>query len=465
KPRSIATVGYFRGFGAIAVNLSGIVGVAGSWLSEYGGVAWPSLIIALTHIEGSRVYAVFMAVPYNPEWVIGHKPVTIVATVDFSRVKAVPINADSNPPITVNSSDPYGYGYLGSCNGSALYEVEGSNPSGQWYLADCQLFQGPIPQFFIGWSEDTELYSGIISVGFSSVQGYAESGSGGYGVLNITYSTGSSGVELIGPVFQFNQNMNIQLANGLTGVGVLFDPSLPLGTYTESISESNEAVFNVNGPGFVYLYFDGYVAYVSWKLYCSAQTICGWANGTYIIGFNSSTLPSGSNTLYVFPGVDMGNGPIEAMFNGVFKYGVSLVKTPGLYASISGFSNPCGISYSSTLGNVLLYEFSNVASFYNPNPAGIAYIAGDSELTEIGLTALVSIATTFTGYYVPPPASSSTFYVNTEAGVQYSSSSYNFYITFLGINAYNPGSNSVYTWPIGMIINYTNYYQYASTCG
>jgi len=101
--------------------------------------------------------------------------------------------------------------------------------------------------------------SGLYSValkgnGLTPSIGYVQSGSGLYGVLNETFSTGS-----VGPVVSFNQNMNINLTT---------NTSQPIDTAELQVNSSAPAPsqilsggvlhYTVNSPGFLYAYFEAH---------------------------------------------------------------------------------------------------------------------------------------------------------------------------------------------------------------
>ncbi|MGC8543379.1 MAG: hypothetical protein ACP5NQ_05520, partial [Vulcanisaeta sp.] len=263
-----------------------------------------------------------------------------------------------------------------------------------------------------------------------------------------------------------NQNMNIELANGWSFVEVQPDLSLSEGTYQES-TQNGGLIYQVNGPGFVYLYFDSYVAFVSW--YQPSTGI--WANGTYVLGLASDSYPGSGNTLYLLPGIDMGNGPVSGMFNGYFStgYDISQLITDGSwFSSSNGISTQCNIEYSGESSDEIAYFFDNVISSYGPTPAGIAYAVGSvlgsifisliNPPAGIALSTVFSIVDTAVGFMIPTTAQQVQFYENANVAIEFNPNNYNFYTTFLGVETYNPSTGNTYYWPMGMIINYTSYY-------
>ncbi|WP_148224624.1 hypothetical protein [Vulcanisaeta moutnovskia] len=483
--RYIIPIGYYRGFGLVSIALdnSSVINASEAWFSHYGDAVWPSLLAIVTYINNDEVYNAFIAIPYPPSYITWNKPLTIVSIVNMSSIKPIVIRGKGSMPSSalynsikdpvntpqVNTSPGsgggnYGYTYVGSCEISDTYAPE---PGSGWVLEDCQEYQGPLVQFFIGWSENALSNSGIELFSFWDVYGGVPSGNGFYGTVNETNpSTGYSFINLVGPLITFNQNMNIELANGWSFVEVQPDLSLSEGTYQES-TQNGGLIYQVNGPGFVYLYFDSYVAFVSW--YQPSTGI--WANGTYVLGLASDSYPGSGNTLYLLPGIDMGNGPVSGMFNGYFSTGYSisqLITDGSWFSSSNGVSTQCNIEYSGVTSNEIAYFFDNVISSYGPTPAGIAYAVGSvlasifisfiSPPAGVALSTVFSIVDTAVGFMIPTTAQQVQFYENANVAIEFNPNNYNFYTTFLGVEAYNPSTGNTYYWPMGMIINYTSYY-------
>jgi len=477
--RYIIPIGYYSS--VIMLNNSLIINASRTWFNNYGNTMWPSLLAIVTYINGDEAYNAFTAIPYPPSYIIEDKPLTIVSIVNMSGIKPTAVKGEGLAPTPSSMSGAsraeantspgsgggdYGYTYVGSCGIDDTY----APLSGGWVLKDCQEYQGPLTQLFIGWSKNTPSKTGIEWFSFWNIGGGVPSGNGFYGTVNEVDPTGYSFTNLVGPLITFSQNMNIELTNGWAFVEVQPDTSLSEGVYRES-AQNGGLVYWVNGSGFVYLYFDGYVAVVSWY-----QPSTGvWANGTYVLGLASDSYPGSGDTLYLLPGIDMGNGPVTGMFKGYLDagYDISRLITDGSwFSSSNGISTQCNIEYSAESSDEVEYSFSNVISSYGSTPVGIAYAAGSvigsviisiislglSPPVGITLSTAYSIIDAAVGFMTPTTAQQVQFYENANVAITYNPNSYGFYTAFLGVEAYNPSTGGVYYWPMGMIINYTSYY-------
>jgi hypothetical protein len=67
-PNHIYTVGYYSGYGSVAVNLTGslVRYIASRWVSEFNDALNPSLIAFITYGEGNKTWTVITAIPYKP---------------------------------------------------------------------------------------------------------------------------------------------------------------------------------------------------------------------------------------------------------------------------------------------------------------------------------------------------------------------------------------------------------------
>ncbi|WP_446752330.1 hypothetical protein [Vulcanisaeta sp. JCM 16161] len=484
--RRIYVVGYYKGLGTVSINLDSpfVVKIASDWYGSYSDAVWPSLIAFITYVNGpSEVYTKVITIPYPPSYLALSKPLTIVVNTNMTRndlMTPKPINSIKDPfmvkPQVISGGGgspppPEGFTYIGNCNGNGVVENNPPGPSA-WILADCIEYEGPWPQFFIGWSENVLTKSGISGISFT-VNGYVESGSGPYGVLNRTayyIPTGtwsSSYLELVGPLFEFNNNMNIELWNDYYSITVEPDTSLTPGTANGALVGST-ILYQVNGPGFAYAYFDSYIAFVSF--YYDTGNYIFWANGTYILGFGGNTMPSGdTNTLYLMPSVDMGNGPITSMFVNTNYFGYELPIYDGYEIVGAGGTPLCQNEPSINLGTGgVSLTLSSLITTYNPNPVGIAFAVGAFALSLLpdpwGIVA--SLAMTFAGLFAPQPVTASTYYTQTQVMISASNTQLGInqlYLTFIGTNgAQNNGNN--YYWPMGIILNYSSPYMGQIMC-
>jgi hypothetical protein len=153
----VSIAGYLSGFGSASMNLSIIKPIA-SCFTAYSPYVWPSLIAFVTRIANGETWTAVVTIPYDPNWVIEGRPISIVVIVNLGlvkpvKVKLIRVNSTgvvNDTPVAKPGFDPYGYAYLGNCNGSELYYVENNaHLSGWWYLVDCKVFEWPLVQFFI----------------------------------------------------------------------------------------------------------------------------------------------------------------------------------------------------------------------------------------------------------------------------------------------------------------------------
>jgi hypothetical protein len=477
-PNHIYTVGYYSGYGSVVVNLTGslVRYVASRWVSEFNGALNPSLIAFITYGEGNKTWTVITAIPYKPSWVVSQEPIEITVNANFTAVRPViavpvtkPIGTTQSDSTNGLGSDPFGYTYVGSCMGNAnVYPPPPpqSPPScGKygtqcyyWALQQCSAFEGPIPLFFVGWSQNA--IQSISSIVINNIDGTAQSGSGLFGTLN-----DSGALVLVGPTITFSQSYTIEMPNGLSGVNITYGSSL-----TEIISNTM-LTYTVPSSGFFYIGLPGNVSYVAFQEYEGGYgPLDNWANGTEPL----SLLPQdfAGNYLLVYPYIDVGNGSITGMFAEVLhayemrrQLVVSLDDGYNSVANVSACPSPL-YGYQELTGNLAFVEYTlgNAITTYSPRPVNIA------PLLELLLPGVyVGEAPTIVGHLIIGPGTASTIagvfidtnhlLIGANVYVNFNPSlSSSFYITLIGSpQATSPvGSSSIY--PMGMIINASNYY-------
>jgi len=478
-PSHIYTVGYYSGYGSVVVNLTGslVRYIASRWVSEFNGALNPSLIAFITYGEGNKTWTVITAIPYKPSWVVSQEPIEITVDANFTAVKPVIVMPVTKPTGTTQSkptnglnSDPFGYTYVGSCMGNANVTPPPSPGSSYscarygicyyWVLQQCSAFEGPIPLFFVGWSQNA--IQNVNSIVINNIGGTAQSGSGLFGTLN-----DSGALVLVGPTYTFSQSYTIEMANGLSGVNITYGPSL---TQTTSIGLPG-LVYTVPSSGFFYIGLPGNVSYVAFQEYESGYgPLDNWANGTEPL----SPLPQdfAGNYLLVYPYIDVGNGSITGMFAEVLhaykmrrQLVVSLDDGYNSVANVSACPSPL-YGYQELTGNLAFVEYTlgNAITTYSPRPVSIAPLL-ESLLPGV----YVGEAPTIVGHLITGPGTASTIagaFIDTNhlligANVYVNfnpSSSSSFYITLIGSPQVTNlgGSSSIY--PMGMIINASNYY-------
>ena len=182
---------------------------------------------------------------------------------------------------------------------------------------------------------------------------------------------------------------------------------------------------------------------------------------------------SSGNTLYIYPGLDTGNGPITGMFTAILYDYYTYDQLP--INLLDGYSYPVNEQcdnappVTQTSSNQIYYTLAYITNTYSPNPVGWGFLAGSLIagifLAEapLWLSITVGSALTILGTFIP-----TNLYYNNQFAFQaavyinyYASSTNSFYITFLGTQQV---SNAQGTYPMGMIINETNYYLGIQSC-
>jgi len=476
-PSHIYTVGYYSGYGSVVVNLTGslVRYIASRWVSEFNGALNPSLIAFITYGEGNKSWTVIAAIPYKPSWVVSREPIEITVNANFTAVKPAivmpvtkPTGTTQNNPTNGLNSDPFGYTYEGSCigNPNVTYPPPPSLPPRgpydyYWVLQQCSEFEGPIPLLFVGWSQNA--IQNVNSIVINNIGGTAQSGSGLFGTVNE-----SGNLVLVGPTYTFSQSYTIEMANGLSGVNITYGSSL---TQTISYMTIPALMYTVPSSGYFYVGLPGRIAYVAFQEYLDDEPLNNWANGTEPLSLLPEDFFAG-NYLLVYPYIDVGNGSITGMFAEVLhayemrrQLVVSLDDGYNSVANVSACLSPL-YGYQELTGNLAFVEYTlgNAITTYSPRPVNIAPLL-ESLLPGV----YVGEAPTIVGHLITGPGTASTIagaFIDTNhlligANVYVNfnpSSSSSFYITLIGSpQATNPGgSSSIY--PMGMIINATNYY-------
>jgi len=476
-PSHIYTVGYYSGYGSVVVNLTGslVRYIASRWVSEFNGALNPSLIAFITYGEGNKSWTVIAAIPYKPSWVVSREPIEITVNANFTAVKPAivmpvtkPTGTTQNNPTNGLNSDPFGYTYEGSCigNPNVTYPPPPSLPPRgpydyYWVLQQCSEFEGPIPLLFVGWSQNA--IQNVNSIVINNIGGTAQSGSGLFGTVNE-----SGNLVLVGPTYTFSQSYTIEMANGLSGVNITYGSSL---TQTISYMTIPALMYTVPSSGYFYVGLPGRIAYVAFQEYLDDEPLNNWANGTEPLSLLPEDFFAG-NYLLVYPYIDVGNGSITGMFAEVLhayemrrQLVVSLDDGYNSVANVSACPSPL-YGYQELTGNLAFVEYTlgNAITTYSPRPVNIAPLL-ESLLPGV----YVGEAPTIVGHLITGPGTASTIagaFIDTNhlligANVYVNfnpSSSSSFYITLIGSpQATNPGgSSSIY--PMGMIINATNYY-------
>jgi hypothetical protein len=483
-PNHIYTVGYYSGYGSVVVNLTGslVRYIASRWLEEFNGALNPSLIAFITYGEGNKSWTVIAAIPYKPSWVVSQEPIEITVNANFTAVKPVIVMPVTKPTGTTQSnptngpgSDPFGYTYESSCIGNPNVTYPPSPGSSYscarygicyyWALQQCSLFKGPIPLLFVGWSQNAiQSISGIFIDYMGG--GTAQSGSGLFGTVN-----DSGNLVLVGPTITFSQTYTIETPSGMP-VCIVHGSSL---TYTPSGTCPNgysPPVYTVPSSGFFYVGLPGNVTYVAFQEYEGGYgPLDNWAIGTEPLSPLSEDF-FGNNYLLVYPYIDVGNGSITGMFAEVLhayemrrQLVVSLDDGYNSVANVSACPSPL-YGYQELTGNLAFVEYTlgNAITTYSPRPVNIALLL-ESLLPGV----YVGETPTIVGHLITGPGTASTIagaFIDTNhlligANVYVNfnpSSNSSFYITLIGSpQATNPGgSSSIY--PMGMIINASNYY-------
>ncbi|GGP19942.1 hypothetical protein GCM10007981_05660 [Thermocladium modestius] len=490
-PTSIYPAGYYRGYGAATARLTAtpIEEAARAWGA--GGRGEPSLLAFVTYVDNSTgtMRFVALAIPYRPGWVeLGR--VSIVAVVNLTGARPLPLNPSPtapspsiNRPLNPTGSDPYGYSYVGSCMGSGGVVANPPGVPGAWQLESCYEFEGPIPLAFIAWSKNT-WNSGVSQIGIVMTGGsYAEAGSGFYASYSVYNVSGDYVVSVAssGPTWSFPQQANMEIESWpwldcgvLGGVYVHHGSSI-------SISCPASYLYSVPGSGALFLAARGYVAAPTFYSCVFQPGPSGEecepvyvANGTMVLDITSYT----PGYLHLYPYIDLGNGTVTKT--------LSLLRGEGLAGRAftvldaqSYYYNPainqvvevpeCGDapSPSSISPSVVAYNLQGALTTYKPGVPGWAVDVG-GVLADLmaGMAGAPGVVGPFLGFAASYllnhlGSSSSTVYQDYVMQVGAGSSSvWGFYVSFVGTPALEASSGSEYSWPMGVVINGSNYYLY-----
>ncbi|MGC9180136.1 MAG: hypothetical protein ACP5GZ_08020 [Vulcanisaeta sp.] len=409
-----------------------------------------------------------------------------MATVNLTMTKPLPIPRNITKTVVsttmsnaeINTTDPYGYSYEGSCMGNSvvLSNPPGLPSSSSWQLESCYEFNGPIPFFFVSWGSNV-WSSGItyINIGLGG-QNYAQSGSGFYATYAIYNYSNDNYVTTVtsgSPTITFSSEINIYINSfcGETGsVAVGYGSSLnlecPKGTPT----------YYVPGSGSLFLAAIGNVAAVTFLdcLYQGGSCIPIYvANGTMVLSLSSSSYSPG--TLYVYPYIDISNGSITNTLTLLTKQGLA-GKAFALLDGQSYYYNPAISSISETTecnnapspaqvaDNYMTYNIQNVINTYTPVIPGwapdvggaIAEILADYIFDDPIIAHLIGFGVT---YMLSGLASGSCIYQTYYVKIGTNPSSvWGFYVTFVGTPAIETSQGVLSYWPMGVVINGSGYY-------
>ncbi|WP_052885824.1 hypothetical protein [Vulcanisaeta distributa] len=493
-PRRIYTVGYYYGVGTVSINLTGAImsEVATIWLDEYGNNVMPSLMAFITYGSNNETWTVIAAIPYNPSWIIEKKPIEISINAEFNKVRpvhaiplkgtAVKVSTQSTQAGQVNgSNDPFGFTYVGSCSSSSNIAYPPIPSSTEtvtyyWVLEQCSEFEGGIPLMFVGWGSD--LWNIInAEIKISNIGGTAQKDSGLFGVLNESGINVPNGLVLVGPTYTFSNTYTITMPSSITDVFIEY------GSLNEEVS-SGIIYYTVPGSGFFYIGLPSYVAYVAFQEYEAtsfySEPTGFWANGTETL----APLPTdfSGSYLYVYPYLDVGNGSMTGSFLGIIyvarNYGKMLINLDDAYSTVSSYCGPAPplTGYS---GNqyYIGYSLSSITSAYSPNIIGWAFMIGGlfalaapeiAEAMGLSQTLLtfikylsigISSALTIAGAFVNTALVNQYNFGLTATVYVYLPSQYTpLYVTFIGSPKVTSTSGSQSLYPMGIIVNSTNYY-------
>ncbi len=203
-----------------------------------------------------------------------------------------------------------------------------------------------MPLIFVGWSANA--LQNINSILINNIGGgTAQSGSGLFGVLNESGINVPNGLVLVGgPTYTFSNTYIIELPNAIGNVFIEYGP------LNEEITTGN-VYYSVPSNGFFYVGLPSYVAYVAFQEYEIAPGLSEptgfWANGTESLAPLESDF--NGQYLYVYPYLDVGNGSMTGVFNGVVymyqNYGQLLINLLDTYMYKQGLGwSPCSNAHS-----------------------------------------------------------------------------------------------------------------------
>ncbi|GAB6947270.1 hypothetical protein JCM16161A_14000 [Vulcanisaeta sp. JCM 16161] len=487
-PTKIYAVGYYYGVGTVSIGLASplIMNVADTWISDYGGAVWPSLIAFITYGVNNETWTVITAIPYNPAWVVEKRPIEISVNAKFDEMKPTHVTPLSSIDAMANtqmvklgrvngSNDPFGFTYIGSCSSSSNVAYPPTPSSSDsvsyvWELEQCSEFEGGVPLVFIGWSSNA--LQQISSIDVNNIEGTAQSGSGLFGVLNESGINVPNGLVLVGPTYEFGNTYTIEMPNNIVGAAISYGP---LNEETSTVSGMEILQYTVPSGGFFYVGLPSYVAYVAFQEYEVAPGLAMptgyWANGTESLAPLESDF--NGQYLYVYPYLDVGNGSMTGVFDGVVymykNYGQLLINLLDAYEYNQGISwTPCSNAPQPGIGtNYIEYTLSSITSTYNPNPIGWAFMFGSllaggyfgdlPEIVDYVITAAGDALTIVSAFVNTALFNQNNFGLSANVYIYYYPSS-TFYVTFIGSPQVTSTTGSQSLYPMGMMVNASGYY-------
>ncbi len=485
-PTKIYTVGYYYGIGMVSINLTSplIKEIAGEW--QVTGL-WPSLLAFITYTsnETRTIRFIILAIPYNPRWITSNEHIAIIATVNLTMARQLPIPRNLTKSTTtqitntkINVTDLYGYTYVGSCMGNnvVLNNPPGLPGASSWQLESCYEFNGPVPFFFISWGSGV-WNNGVTSIGFVIENAIAQANSGlyaTYAIYNYSNDNYITTITSASPTIIFSNQINMVLSNSycgvVGGVEVKYGSSLSIGC------SSNDIIYYVPGSsGTVFVGPVDNIAAVTFYdcLYQSGSCIPIYvANGTMVLSLSGLS----SSSLVIYPFIDLGNGSITNTLTLLINQGLAGEAFTVLDGQYFSYNPSTGsVSYSSACSNSptppasvepyrVAYYLSNVITTYKAVLPGWAPDVG-SAIAEIIADFITDdpIISHFIGfgisYLLQQYASSSSIYQSYIVGIETNDNvAWQLYTTFVGTPAIETTQDVESYWPMGIVINGSGYY-------
>ncbi|WP_243665498.1 hypothetical protein [Vulcanisaeta sp. JCM 16159] len=392
---------------------NGLISIGDVWLRDYGDSIRPSLIAFITYGVGDIVRTAVIAIPYNPAWVVTERPVEINLYVNFNDVKSLTVN-------TVNTNKD-------------IYV---------WVLKQYRIFSGGVPLIFVGWGINAvkNLFLASISVG-----SYI-SNSGIYNILNENGSLIS-----IGPTY-FIQGTYYVLS---PSSGIIISNTM----FSKTENEPPIVQYFVPHQGFVYYGIPSYMANVSFQLYrvnsFGISQVNAWINGTMALA--PALLDISYSTIRLNTYLDIGNGSLTRMFSEILRNKGHLIIINSLG---KGLTNNCSQAIPPAI------DLTSIRYYF---PWWVMYTSMPNHVINLDSTILSLVI----GVYVLNAFDNNQYITNAINNDAATMISYgynnlgaliivprntNFYITIIGNPLPITGPQPILIYPIGIIINESNYY-------
>lgn len=443
-PTKIYPLGYYWGLGSVSIHLGRylIREISDKWLFYYWGFVWSSIIAFVTYENGETIRTTVIAIPYNPTWITKLKPMVIDVYANLGVDSLI-------TRVTMGNA------------------VKGTTHHYAWLLKQYHIFTNGVPLIFVGWSVNAlkQLNDIVVFTGTDVENGEILSIlSNGSNVISIGPTYFLHGDFFLGPTPIVDVNYNTTLFENTTFT------AFPI------------VLYSVPSQGLAYIGISSYMADTAFQLYevssLGNSRLNAWINGTLSLAPIPNYHGYGNGIPYIIENnayLDLGNGSLTQMLNEVLssKGRIPLISSYH-YGEGWGFINNC-TRISSRI--ILLFTSRNFTAVNYILPLQIPYMSIPNYVVNISSLIYSLILGTYSNfitgmfynpdYYVVKPMNDDFVSVvaygsdNMNALIKViftPSTSTNLYITVVGNPLPIPSARLAFTYPIGIIINESNYY-------